>query len=168
MVSAYAYFFPSCVKCHLKSTKSHLVGSRISGSCPSPTDGDTFFKHYLLLAVLFIWPHEILVPRPGMEPTPFALALQSLSYWTPGKPPETTVNPGNGSSSCLQRHDLLINSHPVTHFHYLAWRCVSRPPSRDEGWAWPERDGVEGSTRNVSKEGKVGKTWRSVSPSKKC
>ena len=144
------------------------MGSRVSGSCPSPTAGGNVFRHYLLLAILFIWPPGILVPRPEMEPTPFALALQSLSYWTPGKSPETTVNPGNGSSSCLQRHDFLINSHPVTHFHYLAQRCVSRSSSREEGWAWPERDGCEGSTRNVSKEGKVGKTWRSVFPSKRC
>ena len=42
--------------------------------------------------ILFIWPRGmgIIIPQPGMEPTPPALEMQSLNHQTTGKVPPVT------------------------------------------------------------------------------
>ena len=44
------------------------------------------FLNYILFIFLIFWPHQaacgILVPWPGIEPTPPALEVRSLNHWT--------------------------------------------------------------------------------------
>ena len=49
----------------------------------------------VLCFVLFCWPHHvargILVPRPGIEPTPSAVKARSPNHWISGEVPMTSV-----------------------------------------------------------------------------
>ena len=48
---------------------------------------------FLLFYILFIGleAQEILVPRPGIEPAPFPLEVQSLNHWTPREVPGRSI-----------------------------------------------------------------------------
>ena len=50
-----------------------------------------FVRLIILDLVGFFWPHHVacgmLVPQPGIEPTPLAMKAQSLNLWTAGEFP---------------------------------------------------------------------------------
>ena len=58
-------------------------------------------KMDFIFIYLFIWPHRasrgILVPRPGIEPTPLALEVRRLNHWTVREVPKKWILENTGS-----------------------------------------------------------------------